>query len=97
MLPPGENNLTLCLKKDTAPVHEIFKLVQKWGNIDEMEMYGTFNMGIGMVLCVSEEDADNIISAIGQNTNGDNGYKAYKIGAALNHMDKEGDSNIVII
>ncbi len=34
----------------------IFDLLQKWGNIEKDEMYGTFNMGVGMVLVVGKED-----------------------------------------
>ena len=41
-------------------VPAIFKLLQKWGNVDWKEMYRTFNMGIGMVLIVSREDAEAI-------------------------------------
>ena len=45
----------------TINTPSIFKLIQSWGNIDEEEMYGTFNMGIGMVLAASPSEADRII------------------------------------
>lgn len=35
---------------------EIFKLIGQWGEIEEEEMFSTFNMGIGMVLVVAKED-----------------------------------------
>ena len=38
----------------------IFQLLQKWGNVDWKEMYRTFNMGIGMILIVSQEEAENV-------------------------------------
>lgn len=38
----------------------IFRLLQQWGNVDWHEMYRTFNMGIGMVLIVSADDAAKI-------------------------------------
>ena len=38
----------------------VFRLLQKWGNVDWAEMYRTFNMGIGMVLIASEEVAARI-------------------------------------
>ena len=38
----------------------IFKLLQQWGNVDWHEMYRTFNMGIGMVIMASPEEAENI-------------------------------------
>lgn len=39
----------------------IFKLLEKWGNVERKEMFGTFNMGVGMVLVVSENDYNNIL------------------------------------
>ena len=38
----------------------VFRFLQKWGNVDWAEMYRTFNMGIGMVLIASEEEAARI-------------------------------------
>lgn len=43
-------------------IPKIFKLLQEWGGIETKEMYGTFNMGLGMVLVVSEETAQEILS-----------------------------------
>lgn len=43
-------------------VPPIFSLIQKKGNISKEEMYRVFNMGIGLVLVVKNEDADNAIS-----------------------------------
>lgn len=37
---------------------EVFKWLQQAGNIEESEMLRTFNCGVGMVLCVAEQDAD---------------------------------------
>lgn len=45
----------------SVDVPEIFKLLQKWGNVDSREMYGTFNMGIGMILIVSYEIGEKIL------------------------------------
>ncbi len=42
----------------------IFRLIQERGDIAEEEMYRTFNMGIGMVLAVSPEDADAVCSQL---------------------------------
>ncbi len=39
---------------------EIFRLLQEWGNVDWHEMYRTFNMGIGMVIMASPEEAEKI-------------------------------------
>ncbi len=40
----------------------IFKEIQKIGKISDEEMFKTFNMGVGMILIVAREDAEEIIS-----------------------------------
>ena len=42
-------------------VPEIFKKIQKQGNIDTEEMRKVFNMGIGIAFIVKEADADSVI------------------------------------
>ena len=42
----------------------VFRLLQEWGNVDWTEMYRTFNMGIGMVLIVSSDEADRIMARL---------------------------------
>ena len=42
----------------------IFSLIQKEGNIAEQEMYRTFNMGIGMVVIVSDSKAEKILEEL---------------------------------
>jgi phosphoribosylformylglycinamidine cyclo-ligase len=42
----------------------IFKVLQNAGNVERDEMYRTFNMGIGMVLAVSENQAEEIIDRL---------------------------------
>ncbi len=39
----------------------IFTILQREGNIDTKEMYSTFNMGVGMIMAVAKEQADNIL------------------------------------
>lgn len=39
----------------------IFTWMKKTGNVDNKEMYRTFNMGIGMVLAVKPSDADTVL------------------------------------
>jgi phosphoribosylformylglycinamidine cyclo-ligase len=53
----------------------IFNIMQRLGNIEENEMFNTFNMGIGMVLVVNPKDADGVINLLNEL-----GEKAYKIG-----------------
>ncbi len=56
----------------------IFRMLQKWGNIKEEEMYGTFNMGVGMVLVASLEDGEKIMKFIE-----DRGEKVYLLGEVV--------------
>ncbi len=44
----------------------IFRLIQEVGNIPDVEMYRTFNMGIGMVLLVDREFAPAVVQRLNQ-------------------------------
>lgn len=48
------------IKRGSWPVLPIFNLMQRIGNIDEAEMFRTFNMGVGMVVVCAESDASRI-------------------------------------
>jgi len=43
---------------------EVFKWLQQAGNVQESEMLRTFNCGVGMVVCVSEQDAKLAIDTL---------------------------------
>ena len=49
------------IKKGSWPILPVFKTMQELGNIDEAEMYRTFNMGIGLVIIVPEFVKNKII------------------------------------
>ena len=61
MLPDG---IRARVDKDSYEIPAVFKLLQERGNIEEKVMYNTYNMGLGMVLAVSPEDADRTMEAI---------------------------------
>ncbi len=48
------------------PVPSIFDWLQEKGNIEDKEMYRTFNMGMGMVIIVNEDDAEKSVSILGE-------------------------------
>lgn len=54
MLPPG---FTAEIKRDAIPQKPVFDLIQKAGGIPARDMYNTFNMGMGLLLAVAEEEA----------------------------------------
>lgn len=60
-LPEG---LGACIKKDDIKVLPIFDLIAKKGNIPEHDMFNTFNMGVGMTVIVSKEDADKAVEIL---------------------------------
>lgn len=59
----------------TWPILPIFTLVQEAGSIAPADMFKTFNMGIGMVLVVKQEDAVGVIQKLTEL-----GEKPYLIG-----------------
>jgi phosphoribosylformylglycinamidine cyclo-ligase len=48
----------------TWTVPPIFKLIQERGNVDLMEMYHVFNMGIGMTVVCSSENSNKLLTMI---------------------------------
>ena len=44
--------------------HPVSKLINEIGNVDDNEMYQTFNMGMGFCIIASEKDADNIVDML---------------------------------
>lgn len=53
-------NLGATINADYWSVPTIFKLLQTWGNVPRREMFRTFNCGIGMILIVDAEIADDL-------------------------------------
>ncbi len=66
----------------------IFDLIQKQGNIPERDMFNTYNMGVGMMVCVSADEADKALEVLKQN-----GEDAYVIGTL---SKGDGAASIVI-
>ena len=56
----------LCAKIEKAAVRvpPIFELIQALGNIPQRDMFNTFNMGVGMSMCVSPDTADKALAAL---------------------------------
>jgi len=75
MFPEGK---TAEIKFGEWPIQPIFEFINKHGNLDRDDMFNTFNMGIGMTLCVSGENAGGVVSFLEES-----GEKAYIIGRAI--------------
>lgn len=56
----------LCAKIDTSKIKipSVMLELEKRGNIDRMEMYGTFNMGVGMVIVVDQHQAEKVLDLL---------------------------------
>lgn len=61
ILPEG---LAAKIKIGTWKVPPIFPYIKKCGNIDKIEMFSTFNMGVGMMMMVDAKDADQVVKAL---------------------------------
>lgn len=55
------NGCKAIIAKDSWETPPIFPLLQKGGGIEDMEMFRTFNCGIGMVLVVPDKEAEEIL------------------------------------
>ncbi|HHX67072.1 MAG: phosphoribosylformylglycinamidine cyclo-ligase [Miniphocaeibacter sp.] len=58
-LPEG---LTARVNTKNIEKHEIFNLLQKWGNVETKEMYSTFNMGAGIVFFIDKAIKDDVLN-----------------------------------
>ena len=63
-LKPG---LGIKINKGSWEIPEIFPFLQKLGNVDEKDMYNVFNMGIGMILVVAENDVERTMEILAAN------------------------------
>ncbi len=63
------------ISKGNWQVPPIFDFLKEAGNIDPVDIYSTFNMGIGYILVVRPEDADNIMDELKKA-----GEPSYRIG-----------------
>jgi phosphoribosylformylglycinamidine cyclo-ligase len=63
------------IAKGTWDIPRIFTLIQEMGSVDPMEMFRVFNMGIGMMIVVSEKSAGEILERLEKL-----GERAYTIG-----------------
>ncbi len=59
-------------------IPEIFPFLQKKGSITDEEMFGVFNMGIGMAIVTEKENAEHVLNILQEN-----GEKAYHIGEVI--------------
>ena len=70
----SKEGLSIVINKNSYEIPEIFKKLMELG-VKEEEMYNTFNMGIGFVLCVEEDEVEEVLKELSKQ-----GEKAFEIG-----------------
>ena len=70
------------IKEDSWKISPVFHFLERYGNVPHDEMFNIFNMGIGMVVAMSADEADEAIAILEKH-----GEKAVVIGKVT---DKEG-------
>lgn len=78
-LPEG---LGLAVNRDQIPTLDIFDYLQDLGQVAEDEMFGTFNMGVGMVIFLDLADVDTALQVLAANDSG-----AFKLGQVTTQAD----------
>ena len=73
------NGLCAEIRTEKIRIPSIMLELEKRGNVDRMEMFGTFNMGVGMVVVVDEKDAEKALSTL---------KDAYEIGEITENEEK---------
>ena len=71
------------IDRSAVKVLPIFDLIAKKGNISERDMFNTFNMGVGMSLVVSKNEAEEALNSLKES-----GEDAYIIGEIIKSEDK---------
>lgn len=73
------NGLCAKIEESKIKVPSIMLELEKRGNIDRMEMHGTFNMGVGMVVIVAAENSQKALESVDG---------AYEIGEIVQDSEK---------
>ncbi len=74
------------IKKDSVRVLPIFDLIAKTGEIPERDMFNTFNMGVGMSVVISAEDAEKALAILKES--GEDAYIMGEIVSASSGSEK---------
>lgn len=57
-------NLKVTIQDGSFPILPIFNLIMEKGNVEKMNMYSTFNMGIGLVIAIDKKDVSKTLNAL---------------------------------
>lgn len=88
---PEKDNLSFDINVSKWEPQELFHDIKSAGEISDEEMWQVFNCGIGMVLCVDEDDQDAVFEAL------EDAYEdgAVRIGTVITREEAEGKEIII--
>lgn len=66
------------IRKDAYKVPAVFKIMQEKAGISDAQIYNTFNMGVGMVVCVEEKHAAKAVKLLTES-----GEQAFELGRTV--------------
>ena len=72
------------INKSAVRILPIFQVIAKRGRIPERDMFNTFNMGVGMSVVVSAQEADKALALLQEN-----GIDAYVIGSIVRSAEEK--------
>jgi phosphoribosylformylglycinamidine cyclo-ligase len=78
------DNFKTVIRKESWEAQPIFDLIARLGNVPEDEMYLTFNMGIGLIVIVAENNATMVEEELRAS-----GETVHRIGYILNREPDE--------
>ncbi|MEX2131138.1 MAG: phosphoribosylformylglycinamidine cyclo-ligase [Pseudohongiellaceae bacterium] len=83
------DNTRAVISRNSWELPPIFQWLQRQGNVDDREMFRTFNCGVGMIVCVAADQADKTLQILNKHNRG-----AFEIG----HVDalKDGDEQVLM-
>jgi len=76
ILPEG---CSVKIRKGSWPVLPVFEVMQELGQLDDYEMFRTFNRGIGLVIFIESKTAEGVKQHIGEEFN----FSVYDIGGVV--------------
>lgn len=76
-------NLAAQIDTSSWTLPEVFQWLQKGGNIETLEMYRTFNCGVGFILVIPADKAEQAMSELSAS-----GETVWKIGEIIERTDK---------
>lgn len=82
-LPDG---ISAKIERSAVKVLPIFDIIAREGNIPERDMFNTYNMGVGMIVCVDKNDVEKALASLKAS-----GEDAYVLGELV-----AGDEGVII-